>query len=118
MGIDENLFDTIVHWEKVLMNKKATFVSLVDLVSDDFLEINYKGQQIHKPDVIPWLKMADPHEWQASQFKGKGLSSDLFLLTYTSELQSTPDSKKTIRSSLWRNEGDKWRLVFHQETRL
>ncbi|KTD65954.1 DUF4440 domain-containing protein [Legionella shakespearei] len=118
MGIDGGLFDRIVHWETVLMNKKGTLEFLADLISDDFLEINYKGQQIYKPDVIPWLEMADLHEWVGSQFKGQLLSPDLFLLTYLSQLQLTPDSKKTVRSSLWRNEGNKWRLVFHQETRL
>lgn len=118
MGINGGLFDSIVDWETVLMNKRGTLECLTDLISDDFLEINYKGQQIHKSDVIPWLKMTDIHEWLGSQFKGQLLSPDLFLLTYFSQLESAPDLKKTVRSSLWRNEDEKWRLVFHQETRL
>jgi hypothetical protein len=118
MGIEGGLFDSIVHWETVLMNKKGSFESLTDLISDDFLEINYKGQQIYKPDVIPWLKVIDAYEWMGSQFKGQLLSPDLFLLTYLSQLESAPDLKKTVRSSLWRNEEDTWRLIFHQETRL
>lgn len=116
--MDEKLFDHMVHYETILMNKQGPLAFLTDLISDDFLEINYKGQRVYKSDVIPWLKISEPYKWEGSQFQGQLLSPDLCLLTYISQLKLTADRKKTVRSSLWRNEEGNWRMIFHQETRL
>jgi hypothetical protein len=118
--MDKDIISYIISLEQLLIAKDETTDSLAELIADEFIEINYKGIKIQKSEVLSWLKLSDPDHWTAINFSGQMISPTVALLTYKSYLQDLNGKqiKLTARSSLWQQQQQQWRLVFHQETRL
>jgi len=78
------------------------------LVSDQFVEFGSSGRVYTKPDVIA-LMLADPSATvSVTDFRVLAVAPDVALATYR--------TGGSLRSSLWRREGEAWRIVFHQGT--
>ncbi len=78
------------------------------LVSDQFLEFGSSGQTYTKRDVIAQL-LAKPNVHIAvTDLRVLALSEDVALATYR--------TVGSLRSSVWRREGEHWRIIFHQGT--
>jgi hypothetical protein len=87
------------------------------LTEEDFWEIGASGRRYSRAFVLDALEKrhAVPHEdvWETSDFRCQRLAEDLYLLTYT----LLQDRKRlTRRSTIWRRNGEKWKIVFHQGT--
>lgn len=85
-------------------------------MAEGFWEIGASGQRYSRDYVLDVLeeRRRHPHEdeWEASGFHCQALAEHLFLLTYTLR----QGERVTRRSTIWRREGDAWRIVFHQGT--
>jgi hypothetical protein len=86
------------------------------LLADDFLEFGSSGRVWDKPAIVESLR----HEaWgiQAAveDFKVRELAADIALVTYVAK---AADSSGTLRSSIWKRMDGRWRMVFHQGTRI
>ena len=57
-------------------------------------------------------------DWLIIDFAIRMLSDDTAQVTYKVVMNSQPDDSKkvTLRSSIWRIEGENWKLIFHQGT--
>jgi hypothetical protein len=83
-----------------------------ELLSEDFREFGASGRIWDRTTIIETLSAEPPYPITSDNFECQRLSDHLALLTYVA---SNP-ARKTLRSSLWRLEGDRWRVLFHQGT--
>ena len=86
------------------------------VTSEDFWEIGASGRIYDRATVLDLLEQrhATPQveDLQASEFRIRRLAPDTYLLHYTL-LQGT---RKTRRTTVWRQADDGWKIVFHQGT--
>jgi hypothetical protein len=83
-----------------------------ELLSEDFREFGASGRIWDRATLLDTLSAEPPYPITSESFACQRLSSHLALLTYV----ATNPARKTLRSSLWRLEGDRWRILFHQGT--
>ena len=78
------------------------------LIADQFVEFGSSGRLYSKRDVIAQMVRAPSVTVNIADFRVLAVSPDVTLATYRTD--------KSLRSSLWRREGERWRIVFHQGT--
>jgi hypothetical protein len=91
-----------------------------ELLSDDFIEFGSSGNVYDKTTVIESLKNEQTDlNITTKDFKLKTLSDEIIQLTYrtvkTDPLTNAPLA--SLRSSIWKLENNKWRMIFHQGTK-
>jgi len=101
--------------ESLLLPGVRKSQTLVDLLADEFVEFGSSGHIYDKADLVSTLRAEAPSTQTASGFKLTELSPEVALLTYKIHLHSEPPVH-TLRSSLWKQIGGRWRMVFHQAT--
>lgn len=87
------------------------------LLADDFLEFGSSGRVWTRDSVIEGLaaESSQPHDEPAvSDLTVKQLADTVALVTY--RVSRSSDDRRTLRSSIWQREDDRWRMVFHQGT--
>lgn len=91
---------------------------LDELISDDLIEFGSSGNVYAKSDVLVNLPVATEIEFAMTDFKVRVLSSDIVQSLFKTEKTNlqTGENIKSLRSSLWRNEGGTWKMLFHQGT--
>ena len=94
----------------------TTRAALEAMTDPDFWEIGASGRIYRRADVIEMLleryKQPEPHAWPCQDFALRPLGEDLYQLTYT----LTEPDRTTRRSTLWRQDGAQWVIMFHQGT--
>jgi len=87
------------------------------LLADDYIEIGVSGKLYDKKETIIMLTTSEPHEIKATDFYLSELSAEMMQLIYRTEHRKNSQViRNTIRSSLWKNNGINWRIIFHQGT--
>jgi hypothetical protein len=106
--------ETLIALEKSLHNPalRAGSEAVSRLLSPDFFEFGASGRVWSREAILAHLATEAPAHITSRDFVCHTLSAGIALLTYISETQQ----RCVLRSSLWRLEGDTWRLVFHQGT--
>ncbi len=104
------LADDIRALEELLLTPavRASRAELERLLADDFVEFGSSGRVYAKSEIIEALVQDPVSTASVSDFRLIVLSENAVLATYRSE--------RALRSSLWRREGENWRMVFHQGT--
>jgi hypothetical protein len=97
--------------------KNAARVS--SLLADTFREFGSSGRVYPKNDIIIALQEEAPVSISLMNFEMMLLSEGVALVTYQSQKdqQDAPPST-ALRSSIWIQNGDDWRMIFHQGTKL
>lgn len=89
---------------------------LLALIAPDFQEIGASGQVHDAASALAYVKAgheaADKPDWPTDEFAVRKLGEGLYLLTYRLDRPDRP----TRRSSIWRQAGDDWQMMFHQGT--
>lgn len=88
--------------------------SLVDsLLADDFVEFGSSGRVYDKSTMVETLQQDPGFDGPRTitKFSARELSPSIVLVTY--QIGETG----TLRSSVWRSNGEHWKMVFHQGTR-
>lgn len=80
------------------------------LLSDDFIEFGSSGRIYTKEQAIRVAQAHASIEARPEEPRVKVLAPDAALVLYR--------AGRSLRSSVWRREGDRWRMVFHQGTPL
>lgn len=91
---------------------RSDAATVADLLSDDFREFGASGRVWGRTEMLAALAAEASSKIVSDEFTCTRLASDVALLTYVAASRD----RKSLRSSLWRLEGDRWRLVFHQGT--
>lgn len=83
------------------------------LLADDFVEFGSSGRVYDKSTMIEALRQDPGFDSPPTiiEFGARELSPAIVLVTY--RIGETG----TLRSSIWRSDGARWRMVFHQGTR-
>jgi hypothetical protein len=85
------------------------------LLAEDFVEFGSSGRVFRRADILAALRDETPVTITASDFLLHPLGPDAALLTYRTVRHGEPPFH-ALRSSIWRRDGDAWRMVFHQGT--
>ena len=96
--------------------------NLIDnLISSDFEEINSNGQVSSRIEVVNWLLQRDKNiQWSLTDFRIKELADDVILVIYIAKRHDDPDrvNKGSIRSSIWKHKNQRWKILFHQASKI
>jgi hypothetical protein len=97
------------------VGRKLSAEDASSLIAEDFVEFGASGKVWSKAEIIAAMSQWAPIERKVEDFKVRDLGASVCLVTYrvTKDGQASPFS---LRSSLWRNNGEKWQIVFHQGT--
>lgn len=91
---------------------------LAALLAEEFIEFGASGKIYNKQQTLKALASEDMSlQINLSNFSARRLAKNLALVTYQSEKRS--DGTKTLyalRSSIWRQTRNGWRILFHQAT--
>jgi hypothetical protein len=97
--------------------KSAARVS--SLLTDTFREFGSSGRVYQKEDIIVTLQEEAPVSISLINFEMVLLSKEVALVTYRSQKdQHDAPPSVALRSSIWIHDGDDWRMIFHQGTKL
>lgn len=90
------------------------------LLADEFVEFGASGRRFTKQEIIELLSTEDGFTpYTLEDFAVAKLGEGHALVTYTIPARKGPDGTPkpgSRRSSIWREDGDNWQLVFHQGT--
>lgn len=114
------LHNKIYNLEKSLLNPevRSSFEELNNLLSVDFKEFGSSGLVYTKQNVLERLPSnTDMVVYVVSDFVVSILSKDIVMSNFKTE-RVINDTEKvlSLRTSLWKKEGDAWRMFFHQGT--
>ncbi|WP_226657580.1 DUF4440 domain-containing protein [Guptibacillus hwajinpoensis] len=104
----------LYHLEKELLTPQMRENSskLNEVLAADFFEFGSSGTIWSKKDLVEGgLSVL---EMTLSDFAIHPLAEDVILATY--RVHDKTRNQKTLRSSIWRKNGDQWQLFFHQGT--
>jgi len=104
------LLDEIRELEAQLLTPtvRGSAEALDRVISEQFVEFGSSGRVYTKPDVIAHMLTMPSIEVSVSDFRVLAVAPEVALATYR--------TGASLRSSIWRREGDHWRIVFHQGT--
>ncbi|MEH8016370.1 nuclear transport factor 2 family protein [Rheinheimera muenzenbergensis] len=87
-------------------------------LADDFYEIGATGRCFGKADVLERLPTETPPEITQQDFTCKVLADGLAQLTYRATIQRAGNDSPSysVRSSIYRFDGEHWQMIFHQGT--
>jgi hypothetical protein len=91
------------------------------LLAADFEEVGSSGREYDRAGVLAAIVDAADgsarlEDFEIRDFRLRLLAADLALVRFRARLQRGARVLHSARSSLWRREDDRWRLVFHQGT--
>lgn len=97
---------------------RASAEELDSLLADDFIEVGSSGRVYDKQQVIAALQFERAETYTLNAFATRLLGSDVILATYrvARRSQSSTNPEHSLRSSIWRYQGERWQLLFHQGT--
>lgn len=103
---------------------RSSRAQLDQLLADEFMEFGASGKTYDKRQIIQSL-IADPGSQMPRHpalrnVKVIWLSDDVALLTFrsTQTQAGTADRLSANRSSIWKRNDGRWRMLFHQGTRI
>ncbi|MEW5923349.1 MAG: DUF4440 domain-containing protein [Candidatus Zixiibacteriota bacterium] len=120
MNSYESLRDHLFELEKRLLRPEVRHSAdeLVSLLADDFMEIGSSGQVYDRPAIIQELSDEITPKISVSDFNLRLLAPNLALVTYRADFYRDGNIPVicSLRSSIWKQNGDSWQIIFHQGT--
>lgn len=118
--MDEPVERLLVELELALLQPqvRASRERLDALLCDDFREIAASGRVFGKDEVLRRLPQETGVGFEATGFDVRAIAPDVALVAYRAQRRSGGAHSRSVRSSLWRREAGRWRMVFHQGTPL
>jgi hypothetical protein len=92
---------------------RSSNTKLNQLIADDFIEFGSLGKIYNKKNVLEFLPLEPLRKFIVEDFVVTELSSEVILATYKAII----DQVTSLRSSIWKMNGGKWQMVFHQGTK-
>ena len=111
------MLDKILELENSLF--KLEYMSnreyLDNIISDNYKELGKSGILFNKEDVVnDLLTQQQDRDIKIYDFSGEELSKDLWIVHYI----TYSDDNKVYRTSIWKNENDNFKILFHQASVL
>lgn len=94
---------------------RSSRTEIEELLAEDFVEYGSSGKVVDRAGVISGLTMQGPQAWSIADFKLTLLAEDVALVTY---IATQAGKGSSLRSSIWKRSGERWRMAFHQGTKI
>jgi hypothetical protein len=92
---------------------RASADEVARLLADEFIEFGSSGRIYDKQQTVRLLQQEQgDSQLTMADFSARKLSADVVLVTYRVV------ESQTIRSSIWSFQEGRWRMVFHQGTKI
>jgi hypothetical protein len=95
-------------------------IAIEALLAEDFVEFGASGRVYRRAEVINLLSQGEDETdsiLRTSNYALAPISQNAVLLTYQSHLTYRDGSERSaLRSSIWKHDGKKWQILFHQGT--
>lgn len=114
MDVRERMF---LNLESAVLDAGLEVKARADLLSDEFTEFGSSGRAYDKRSILEVLPSLDHFRSQFHDLRAAVLAKGLVLVTY--RFTRTPPGgspARSLRSSIWRLESGRWRMLFHQGT--
>jgi hypothetical protein len=98
------------------VGRKLSAAEGSSLIAEDFVEFGASGKVWTKSEIIAAMSRWEPIERIVEEFRVRELTDSVCLVTYKVIGVDGQPSPFSLRSSIWRNNGDTWQIVFHQGT--
>ena len=111
-----NIEEAIMKNELKLLDKniRSSRIELEKMISLSFIEYASSGSIYTYNEIISSLpNEIEDLSYKMIQIETKRLAENIVLVLYTVEINNTV----TNRSSIWQEENDEWKLLFHQGTK-
>lgn len=115
-NIEKTLFDLETLLQQPDVRKSVE--KLDEIVSDDLKEITSSGMVSNKQDCLVNLPAAPDIDFVMTDFSVRELAPNLFQTFFKTQKTVVGADKVSYssRSSIWKNENGKWKMIFHQGT--
>ena len=99
----------------LLQSSSHRLQHVAELLAENFVEFGSSGQTFTKEQTISALQSQPATECTVTHFQVQLLAPHLALVTYRAQRRSEPPVY-TLRSSIWEQAQERWRVLFHQGT--
>ncbi|MEH1795818.1 nuclear transport factor 2 family protein [Nostoc sp.] len=93
---------------------------VMDLLADEFIEFGSSGRVFNKQQIIDSLQnepIEPVTQRSITEFKTLVLATRVILVTYhIVRYLSGEQPVNSLRSSIWKFNNDRWKIIFHQGT--
>lgn len=91
---------------------------VADLLADEFVEFGSSGRVFNKQQMLESLQHEEPTQRSMTEFRSTLLAPGVILTTYRVVRLNRSDAPplSSLRSSIWRLQDGRWKMVFHQGT--
>jgi hypothetical protein len=113
------LKETIYKLETDLLKPEVrmSIEKLGEILADDFVEYGSSGLVYDKAMILQRLPQGPSPAYTIYDFEIIVLSETIVQSRFKSDRTNMDNTKSlSLRTSIWRKEGDAWRMVFHQGT--
>jgi len=86
-----------------------------ELLTEDFFEFGSSGRILDRAGIVSTLAANSPSAWSIANFTLAALADDVVLVTYVA---TRAGGGSTLRSSIWKRQAGRWRMAFHQGTKI
>ena len=121
MEKDVALEEYILKLEKRLLDPKVrgSDQQLKALLDEAFIEFCSSGRIyiFNKEKVIDKEEKEEQTNWKIIDFNVKKLDAAYVLATYKLIKKNKSVEEYSLRSSIWKQENDTWKMIFHQGTK-
>lgn len=122
MNADPSLEDHLRELEESLLDPEVRKdpVRVSALMADDFIEFASSGRVYDKAQIIEEMLHEPPIHLSLVDYRVTPLGEGHTLARYVGLRHLGPGEppRRSLRSSLWRQEDGRWRLSFHQGTAI
>ncbi|MDZ7965623.1 MAG: DUF4440 domain-containing protein [Nostoc sp. DedSLP03] len=117
--LEESLFRELE--ERLLQpNVRKSAIDIIDLLADEFIEFGSSGRVFNKQQIIESLQNESIQpltQRLITEFKILVLATGVVLVTYRIVRHiSGKQPVHSLRSSIWKLNNDRWKMIFHQGT--
>ncbi|MHC1748213.1 MAG: DUF4440 domain-containing protein [Cellulosilyticaceae bacterium] len=119
---DIEVGELILTLEERLLNPevRCSKQKLEELLDEEFIEFCTSGNiYIYDKDkVIDTQTNLEVVNWRILDFKIKWISKECILATYRLVKDSSAIKEYSLRSSIWKKQNNRWKMIFHQGTKM
>lgn len=107
----------ILEYENDFFSKKfcENIKNLNNRIHDDFIEFGKSGKVFDKDSIVQYLNnLETDRDIEIYSFEIKIVKEGFLVANYISDEKEI--DKRALRTSIWINENENWKLYFHQGT--
>lgn len=113
-----NIEQRLIKLEKKLLDPslRKSREALDKLIADDFAEIGKSGSRYSKQDVLEHVTQEVDRKIESYGWEVRQIDEKVYIINYISFETVDGQRLDTLRTSLWKLNGDNWQMIFHQGT--